>query len=441
MQSDAEVVLLMKQTNHDFQNAQILLLEDICCTLDYLVSAACGAVAGLIDIFFVGAPGESALGAWSDAQVDGAVLKLSKLFGWKPGAGKENSIASAIGFLEKKFKVNYDQRHTADVGGLFDMSTRNHHIKSLAHAPDIIGLFFSVLNQFTNTASFVSQGTLITVQTDTFELVGVNPISKLFCGIANWFGHILSDIAGSSGSRGSSGRGAGIATPFYELLQFCDFGRLDIGKGKQDLATLAVRAFQEGYDARFGIAAALPVLLCDVSIRLIWSITRYFSLKLPLKKCLPVSAHQDLWVMLLFGNGTLCLIDGVDAAVRSGGNWLNFFMRLNLIAWVHFAGLVLKEVCIRAGIALPLEEQIEAHRRITASLQAYLQKLEEVDIEGFEQTSRSYYQWSCQLNQITDEEELHAALFDMAQRLDAPFPWKGSFESFMCDSAEYLLFQ
>ena len=132
MQSDAEVVLLMKQTNHDFQNAQILLLEDICCTLDYLVSAACGAVAGLIDIFFVGAPGESALGAWSDAQVDGAVLKLSKLFGWKPGAGKENSIASAIGFLEKKFKVNYDQRHTADVGGLFDMSTRNHHIKSPA---------------------------------------------------------------------------------------------------------------------------------------------------------------------------------------------------------------------------------------------------------------------------------------------------------------------
>ena len=89
----------------------------------------------------------------------------------------------------------------------------------------------------------------------------------------------------------------------------------------------------------------------------------------------------------------------------------------------------------------PLEEQIEAHRRITASLQAYLQKLEEVDIEGFEQTSRSYYQWSCQLNQITDEEELHAALFGMAQRLDAPFPWKGSFESFMCDSAEYLLFQ
>lgn len=66
--------------------------------------------------------------------------------------------------------------------------------------------------------------------------------------------HILSDIAGSSGSRGSSGRGAGIATPFYESLQFCDFGRLDIGKDKQDLATLAVRAFQEGYDARFGIA-------------------------------------------------------------------------------------------------------------------------------------------------------------------------------------------
>ena len=26
------------------------------------------------------------------------------------------------------------------------MSTKNHHIKSLSHSPDIIGLFFSVLN-------------------------------------------------------------------------------------------------------------------------------------------------------------------------------------------------------------------------------------------------------------------------------------------------------
>lgn len=145
--------------------------------------------------------------------------------------------------------------------------------------------------------------------------------------------------------------------------------------------------------------------------------------------------------MLLFGNGTLCLFDGVDAAARSGGNWLNFFMRLNLVAWVHFAGLVLKEICIRAGIALPLEEEIEAYRRITASLQTYRQKLEEIDIEGFEQTSRNYHQWNCQLNKITDEEELHVVLFGMAQWLGTPLPWKGSFDSFMCGSDEYLLFQ
>ena len=29
-----------------------------------------------------------------------------------------------------------------------------------------------------------------------FELKGKNIVSKLFCGIANWIGHILSDIAG-----------------------------------------------------------------------------------------------------------------------------------------------------------------------------------------------------------------------------------------------------
>ena len=93
---------------------------------------------------------------WTDAQADGAVKMFARRAGWKPRTGNEENVASAIGFLERTYKVNYDQRHSADVGDLFRMSTKNHHIKSLSHSPDVVGLFFSVLNQFTSTATFVS---------------------------------------------------------------------------------------------------------------------------------------------------------------------------------------------------------------------------------------------------------------------------------------------
>ena len=256
------------------KNIELLTKGDKCDKYDYLIAAGCGAIGGVIDIFLVGAPGDSVLGNWTDAQVDKVVKTFAKTMGWSPKDAQKGNVASAIGFLERNFKVNYDQRHTKDVGGLFNMGTKNHHIMSLAHSPDIIGLFFSILNQFTSTASFIANGQLVTIATDTFELRGGNFIAKIFCGVANWFGHIMSDIAGSSGSRGNGGRGAGVAMPFYELFQFCKFGKFSVGKDKQDLATIAIRAFQEGYDARFGLAAAIPVVITDLSIRLIWALRR-----------------------------------------------------------------------------------------------------------------------------------------------------------------------
>ncbi len=417
------------------------LQEDTCDMGDYLTSVACGAVAGLIDIFFVGAPGNSKLGTWTDAKTDSVVMRFAKLTGWSPKPGNETNIGSAIGFLESKFKVNYDQRYAADIGGAFSMSTKNHHIKSLSHSPDPVGLFFSVLNQFTNTSSFVSDGKLITIQTDTFELYGSNLLSKLFCGIANWFGHIMSDVAGSSGSRGNAGRGTGVAIPFYELLQFCNFGKFQISEARQDLATLSVRAFQEGYDARFGVTMAIPVILCDLSIRLIWAIKRHFKLDLPLKECLPDSKHKDLRTMLLFGHGTLCLMDGIDAGIRSGGNGLLFFARLNLIAWVRFATLVLKEICIRTGIALPLQESIDAYKRLTVYMQHYYEELQKIDVERFQRETEEYNQWSRCLKQASNEEQLNVILLKAMDDLGISLPWTGDFDSFMRDKTAHLVFQ
>ena len=126
---------LMKETE---QNKRALLREDKCDKYDYLSAVACGAVGGLVDIFLVGTPGDSVLGKWTDSQVDNAVKGFAKLVGWNPSQAQTGNEASAIGFLERKYKVNYDQRHTADVGNAFNMSTKNHHMMSLSHSPDIV---------------------------------------------------------------------------------------------------------------------------------------------------------------------------------------------------------------------------------------------------------------------------------------------------------------
>lgn len=414
-----------------------LLHNDTCDKYDYLTAVACGVIGGLVDIFLVGMPQDSILGNWTDKQTDHAVKAFAKISGWKPLPTQSDNLANAIGFLEKKFKVNYDQRYAADVGGLFTMSPNNHHLMSLGHSPDIFGLFFSILNQFTSTSSFAVEGSLISVKTDTFSLQGNNLISKIFCGIANWFGHIMSDVAGSSGSRGKFGRGTGVSIPFYELFQFCKFGEFQIGREKKDLSTLAIRVFQEGYDLRFGLAMAIPVVVTELLIRLIWAIRNYFINKRPLKECIPSTKHQNLRVMLLLGNGVLCTLDGIDAAVRSGGNLLFFVMRCNLIAWYRLLFLIFKEICIRLGLIGAIQHDLLIYQRIHQAMRQYLTELEKIDISQFREETSKYIQ----LGQIIDKEITAEQLNQFLVEHFEYNAWQGDFNAFMSDKDNRLIFE
>ena len=105
-----------------------ILYDDSCDRYDYLAAACCGAVAGLVDILFVGAPTDSKLIGWTDKQTDEFIMRFARLSGWKPKEGYENSVASAIRRLEKVFKVNYDQATGEAANNVFDMSTKNHHM-------------------------------------------------------------------------------------------------------------------------------------------------------------------------------------------------------------------------------------------------------------------------------------------------------------------------
>ncbi len=335
-----------------------------CDKYDYMIATFCGVTAGLIDIFFVSDPLTSVLGKNVDKVAEGLTKKAAQFF-WindqrTTGKSKKmpQTLEQCISYLEQAFPVNYDARYAKDLivkeGVLSGMRPVNHHLLSLSHSPDPIGLIFSIINQFMGYATFIDNGTLVHVVPKKTSgaipyLQGNNLPSMLFCGFVNWIGHLLSDLVGSSSTRkaGKTGRGMGIPIPFYELFLLCDFGDFD---GKT-FAEMMISVFEQGYDLRFGATMAIPILIEELMIKSIWIIRQKFIRKKTWEESIPSHKYADLRIMLIVGNSTLCLVDGVDAVVHgvAEGNVISFICHLNLIGWVRLVLLVLKELRLRFG--------------------------------------------------------------------------------------------
>lgn len=327
-------------------------LKPQCDKLDYALAASSGALCGVIDIFLVGKPGESPIGNISDNWFANRVEDFAKLCGWSDGKKK-----TPLEFLEGKFKIPYDQRGAGDAASIiFDLNPTNHHFKSLGHNPTLLGLFFSILDQFTNQSHFVSGGELISLQEadGKFELRGNNISAKLFCGFANWIGHLVSDISGASGSKG---RGMGIPSPFWawtnDIIAIKRKLNIPVSEFNKDINELALNIYKQGFDARFQAAQAIPVFINEVVVRLIYSIRRlikYFSVTSKeersasslWKACEPLS-NPTVKRMLTVAHGVFCLVDVGDATIRgfiTGGGYFNiteFALRLNIIGVGRFA--------------------------------------------------------------------------------------------------------
>ena len=342
--------------------------NDKCDKYDYMIASFCGFAAGIIDSFFVGIPGKSKFGMLTDKGADEMINKIATML-WN-GDGRSNlagkprnapdTLEKSIAYLEQAFPVNYDARYAPDLvntnGALTSMVPKNHHLLSLAHSPDIIGLLFSILDQFTGAASFIDNGKLIRLyplkdarNNKIMYMQGTRFESKIFCGICNWLGHLASDLCGSSSTRkiGKTGRGAGLPIPFYELFLLMDFGNFD----GHSFAELAIKVFEEGYDIRHGGAMAIPVMITELSIKIIWAMKRHYYAKKMWKDCIPTSKHADLRMMILVGDATLCVVDGADVAIRTigTGNPVTFMLHMNFVAWSRLVLLVLKELQIRYG--------------------------------------------------------------------------------------------
>ncbi len=320
-------------------------LKPQCDKLDYALAASSGVLCGIIDIFLIGKPGESRIEEITDKWFEEKVNDFARLNGWSG----DKSLSCAIRYLEKKYKIPYDQNGigeaTLDVLGL---NPSNHHFKSLGHNPTLLGLFFSILDQFTNSSHFVSDGNLISLVKvgNECELKGNDIPSKFLCAFTNWFGHIISDVSGSSSSKG---RGMGVPSPIMcwinDIIVLKNQLNIPINEFDKSINEIAIKIYEKGFDARFQTAQMIPVFVNELIVRLIYSIRRaikYFSVEnnekrtfnLLWRNCKPF--NNTVKRMLTVAHATFCLVDFGDATIRGisreygSFNIEEFLLRLNI---------------------------------------------------------------------------------------------------------------
>ena len=179
--------------------------------LDYFVSVASGILCSMLDVLWVGEFNLSEGRTLASEQTDEFVKKVAKIFGCE-----SNDLKKSVAFLEDKFPIPADGNTPEFGGGL------QHHLRDFAHHPTLIGLFFSLLTQFTE----MSYGTNkeggfsgpIPISEHSKEFIGKNIPDKIVKGTIIWFFHLVSDMAGSKNTAGLSG-GTGIPGPILSLAK------------------------------------------------------------------------------------------------------------------------------------------------------------------------------------------------------------------------------
>jgi hypothetical protein len=324
--------------------------------IDYIVAVGSGILAGIVDSFWVGEFSFARGKAWSNKTVNEFVMKTAKKQGYKG-----DRLDGAINHLENKFKVPSDNIWK---GANKKISAKSHHIDDLSHHPSPIGLFFSILTQFTKKGYFQNiEGTFLPISIDENGegLIGHDLISKIFAGTVNWFYHLVSDM---SGSKKTAGVGMGIPGPVVSLIK--ELSAVP-GINKSGLPKKINDAFVKNkFDLRGEMAVghelgrqAVPVVLNEVIVRAFYFIRRLVNeLKakgnfkdIEWKNCLPWN-NRTIIRMLTIATGTFTACDLIDASIRgaikSGGNPAlfakEFILRVNFVGVGRFAIAVYSDI-------------------------------------------------------------------------------------------------
>jgi len=192
-------------------NSQIDLLSSKADKLDYIIAVASGITCSMMDILWVGdfdlAHGRDI----ASDKVDSFVKKTAEMV-----EGKNfEDVQSAVRALEKRYPIPSDG-NTQELGGGLQ-----HHFRDFAHHPTIVGLAFSLLTQFTERSYGTDVNGLFRrfeIPDKSMQFIGNSIPDKILKGTIIWFFHLVSDMAGSSNTAGSTG-GTGIPGPILSLAK------------------------------------------------------------------------------------------------------------------------------------------------------------------------------------------------------------------------------
>lgn len=335
--------------------------------IDYTVAVASGIIAGIIDSVWIGEFSIDRANEWGGDKVDNFVVKIAQSKGYKG-----DDLAGAVQYLEEQFPIAADKATNDFGGGL------QHHLRDFSHHPTPVGLFFSLLTQFTGKVYGTDVAGVFKVAPlgeAGFCLIGKNLPEKLTFGVVNWFFHMISDMAGSSGSIRTGKLGTGLPGPIVSLLKEISalpiFRNLNekgykefsvwISKlfngtllGKRDENGNLIEAVQFDLRTEIGVAhelgrQAVPVIVNECIVRGFYFVRRLFSeikendiktvsdlQHINWKNTLPFK-NRTVIRMLTISTGTFTAFDVADAAIRSGGFNAACVLRINFVGVGRFA--------------------------------------------------------------------------------------------------------
>lgn len=375
-------------------------LQPECDQLDYALAAGSGALCGVIDILCVGAPGDSKLQGPALQWMRRATVTFAKLCGWN---GEQTGIQSAVAFLATKFLADSDSPHARKLGLLFDEDidpeSRAKSFRAFGRESSLLGVFFAILGEFTNTAPTGGAGKLHFMHDKDAGagLHGNTPAEKIFCGVVNWLGYQLFGRDGAVEAMQQTLPARGIPTPVWTMInQYAMRARdipLQAPRFLERFQQLANQVYEQGYDVRFLAAQSVPVLLNEALTRLFYAVRRLFayasstnpgdfSMQAMWEACEPFS-NSTVQRMLTVAHGTFCLLDTTDAAICgavTGAGTFNvreFMMRLNLVGAGRFA-ISLYGEGVRAVALQTAGPNAEFARRERTIVEDYLDGLREL---------------------------------------------------------------
>lgn len=177
--------------------------------IDCTVAACSGMVTAALDILFIKDFSLENAHLWGKEKTEEFVKAIAR----KKTEFKGDDLADAIVALEKAFPIPADELMNKFGGA------RWHHLRDFSHHPTVIGLCFSIATQLTGYGFGTDTSGKLIVSKVSDELRGKSFPERIMMGTVNWLFHMVSDMAGSSGSVKMGKEGTGLPGPIVSVLK------------------------------------------------------------------------------------------------------------------------------------------------------------------------------------------------------------------------------